>query len=146
MSRIVRSSEFSSVRSVPVNFSATRNMVSNMTVHISPYGITAHELWEHRDTGYTITLHGDVPTEGFVVGSGEESLENPYDSEAIARYMESHADRYSVFGIWRDEYTGIVYVDAVQVVLSREKALKWAHKRHELAIWDIEANQEVRTY
>lgn len=117
-----------------------------MTVHISPYGITAQELWEHRDNGHTITLYGKVPTEGFVVGSGKPSLENPTDSEAIARYMESHADQYSTFGIWRDSTTDVVYVDAVQIVPTRETALKLARERHELAVWDIANNLEIRTY
>lgn len=87
-------------------------------------------------------------TSGFVVGGrwGAIVIEPGADCRQ-ARESAFEAVRASgapVVGWWLDTETGRVWVEAVDVVDTRPKALALAQARGELAIYDLSTEVEVR--
>ena len=90
--------------------------------------------------GITIDRSGHEPTTGYVVAIAD-SLIDPTIDQAAQWVAEHPAADY--FGSWRDEATGMVYLDAVAVT-DRETATRIATDRHEIAIWHIDTGSEIR--
>ena len=103
--------------------------------------------------GASVDLDGNAPTRGYMVathGTPAKRLANPHAEvlfPAIRAFLteaipELRNGRY--VGYWRDAETGDVYLDVAENVLDRKEALYLAARRHEIAIWDVVACDEIR--
>lgn len=111
-------------------------------------------LWSRQDTGHSVNLRGDTPKSGYMVGGWVPSL--VIEGEDLDRTPLAVTDKwllenyrllqYSSWyaGIWTDQDTGKVYIDISQNIQSREVALGVAAELEELAVWDVENNEEIR--
>lgn len=97
--------------------------------------------------GGTVALNGlPLPSAGYYVGGAGPSL--VFDSFAvvdgpeIARFVESAPSAY--VGWWVDSETGKIYIDAVEWYANEFTATAIAQVRHELAVWDIAGERELR--
>ena len=109
-------------------------------------------LMGHVDEGYSVDVHGNVPTDGYMVGGETPSL--ILKQGVRGRYLTTDAwldQEWDVLtqpgyfaGIWTDTDTGDVYVDISRNVTDLYAALAIAEARGELAIWDVASAKEVR--
>lgn len=94
--------------------------------------------------GATVPLYrGDlVPTTGYVVGVG--GLTVPQDRWGMADHLVAdfvgRADTKYV-GVWAED--GVVYVDKVQIVADRARALELADVHGEIAIYHIDSGETI---
>lgn len=118
---------------------------------LSIYDVT-NELLANRE-GYSVNVHGVLPTYGYMVGGVVPSLilepkaakYGPTDAWLDEHWakLESSPDVFA--GIWEDSVTGLVYVDLSERYDDLYTALAVATARGELAIWDVASSKEVRT-
>lgn len=109
-------------------------------------------LMGHVDEGYSVDVHGNVPTDGYMVGGEVASLilrpENPrpyLTTDAWLDQVWNVLTQPGYFaGIWTDTDTGDVYLDISRNVTDLYTALAIAEARGELAIWDVASAKEVR--
>jgi len=117
--------------------------------------------------GTTVSLEdGKVPgkTDGYFVGKAkgwngkpiESIVINPEDfslkslRRAFGKLYTEHLTRTEAeaskrivggyVGVWKDENTGLVWMDAVNWTADRNEAIRWGIERGELAIYDVAAN------
>lgn len=64
------------------------------------------------------------------------------DRGEIAWWIGTHPA--NLYGVWTDDETGKVYVDATQWAITRRNAIEVGRERGELAVWDIRNNVEIR--
>jgi hypothetical protein len=76
------------------------------------------------------------------VGGKVPTLVNPATYGQVDNWLRDNPSPY--YGSWRDTRTGIVHIDAVDVVAHIMTAISLAAQRREIAIWDIHNGQEVR--
>lgn len=98
-------------------------------------------------SGGTVALNGlPLPVTGFYVGGSVDSLifdsVSVMNADEIAKFTQSAPSAY--VGWWVDDETGKVYVDAVDWFANEYEAARVARKRHEIAIWDIARERELR--
>ena len=105
--------------------------------------------------GTTISIHGDVATSGFAVaglrdGTGnkvERVYDRPITSRDVATYMRNNAGQLSrshaYLGAWVED--GKTYLDISEVHADRSGALKEAHARDEIAIFDLGKFETIHT-
>jgi hypothetical protein len=103
----------------------------------------AQTLWDARETGATVTLGAAEPTTGYVVGIPGYVLVDAQSADIVAQWVQQTPEATG-FGVWRDQRTGRTYFDAVDVIQDRTLALMVAAVRDELAIWDLDAGEELR--
>lgn len=120
----------------------------------------------HAD-GVTIDATGEPVTRGIVVGGAGLGLKAPAGTpvfslwESILQWLTSQlsndphdssgraggpgpGQRALNYGAWKDAATGEVYFDAVDVLTDVAEALLLAHARGEIAVYDLDRQQEVR--
>lgn len=105
-------------------------------------------------SGGTVSLVGeDLPTTGYFVGGVVAPLIlEPSDSPAERRemlddfidYLNGPTVGAAYLGWWTDEETGRVWVDGTSHHQDHDVASKIGFRRHELAIYDIERDRELR--
>lgn len=101
-------------------------------------GITVRVSDMHEPlTGYAVSLPGT-----------EERIPLwRFDAEAVAQYVGDHlddltaSDRY--LGAWVDG-VATVYLDVTEVIPDRATAVRLGRERHQLAIFDIDRQQDIR--
>lgn len=110
--------------------------------------------------GATVMSHNvDTPTE-WVCGGVRDSLVVATTPEAAERqsvpllttfvlrsWLTRNSDigpQYG-YGVWRDDYSGLVYFDVVDFHPTESEALTIAEARGELAVFDIATGRTVRT-
>ena len=105
--------------------------------------------------GITVSIHGDVPHEGFAVAGITDAsgtkVESMYDREVTAKdvrsYMSAHADQLkepnAYMGAWVD--AGKTFLDVSQVFSDRSAALDAARQRDEIAVFDLAKFESVYT-
>lgn len=87
---------------------------------------------------------------GYVVGGLVPTLVFDADTQVdefiyhVARFIDRQSSTVEYVGVWKDESTGMVHVDAVQWVESRVTAETLGIQRGELAIWDCANGEEIR--
>lgn len=114
----------------------------------NPYGIASilHDMATHGEDGTVSSYNLDLPTTGYYVGGKYESLvfEYPHlvDRGEIAWWIGRHSSPW--YGVSVDSEDGKVYFDAVNHIESRSVALSLGRIRKEIAVWDIENNEEIR--
>jgi hypothetical protein len=81
-------------------------------------------------------------TRGFYCG-GFQKLEGvkQIDAQNLDRLTFK---KNELFGAWTDKKTDILWLDKVRWFYKKSKALEWAEKLQELAVWDCEAREEIR--
>lgn len=118
-----------------------------------PHEIT-NILMEHVETGYSVDVHGEVPTDGYMVGGEVDSLvidemKNYTPYLTMDAWLVKHWDLLNkpgyYAGIWRDLDTNLIYVDISRNIADLYMALAIASSRGEIAIWDVASAKEVRT-
>lgn len=92
--------------------------------------------------GKTVDRFGAVPTEGYVVGV--EGIQNPETVDEVAKWVGTFVGTPYYFGVWRDSESNIDFFDAVEVHSDLQEALRAAHLRGEIAIWDLANAEEIR--
>lgn len=110
-------------------------------------------LIEESDSGYSINLTGEQPTDGYMVGGEVESLiikdDEPRRYTTIDAWLVNHIDllhtRGYFAGVWKDTDTDLIYIDISRNVDDLYTALAMAEARGELAIWDVANGKEIRT-
>lgn len=108
----------------------------------------ANALYVCKDDGGTVDRDGmfDPNRTGYYVGGLYPSLVfdsvHDVDRGEVAWWVGTHFARY--YGIWTDDETGKVYIDAVQWSVSREAAVRVGRYRGEIAVWDVKNGQEIR--
>lgn len=94
--------------------------------------------------GSTVPLYrGDlVPTTGYVVGVGGITV--PADRWGMADHLVTdfvqRADTKYI-GVWMED--GVVYVDKVQIVADRDRALELADVHGEIAIYHLDTGETI---
>ncbi len=108
----------------------------------------ADVLYALKDQGATVHRDGEANPHGsgYYVGGLFPSLVfdsiHDVDRGEMAWWIGTHPAQY--YGIWEDDETGKVYIDAVQWAVSRYAAVSVGRDRGEIAVWDIKNGQEVR--
>lgn len=112
-----------------------------------------------RDSGgSTTTVHGRAITTGKSVSPYPEHS-RPYRNEhvhqpafiakAVEKYRTDKADLLSqpghALGTWLDTDTGTLWLDVVVVVSTRREAASLARRHNQIAYFDLDTGQEVRT-
>lgn len=111
------------------------------------YSIAA-ALHVYREDGVTVDEDGvaDPHKVGYYVGGLYPSLVfdsvNDVDRGEVAWWVGTHGARY--YGVWTDQETGKVYIDAVQWCVTRDNAIRAGRDRGEIAVWDIRKGEEIR--
>jgi len=105
-------------------------------------------------SGGTVSLTGeDLPTTGYFVGGVVAPLVlEPSDPPAKRRemldgfidYLNGPTVEAAYLGWWTDEETGRVWVDGTSHHRDLDVAVEIGLRRHEIAIFDIERDREVR--
>lgn len=105
--------------------------------------------------GTTISVHGDVATTGFAVAGLRDATGNkvervydrPITSRDVATYMRNNARQlaqsHTYLGAWVEN--GKTYLDISEVHANRSDALKEAHARDEIAIFDLGKFETIHT-
>lgn len=115
--------------------------------------IIASYLAEHAGTGATVALaDAHAPQSGYAVGRppygtvfGPGTGRFPTRlATRIAEWLDTLPTDVQYVGIWRDDRTGRVHVDAVDVFANRSDAHGASHRRGELAYFDLAAGEETR--
>lgn len=87
-----------------------------------------------------------LPKAGFYVGGVRPSLVissvSDLDRGDLAWFIGGTEARY--FGVWTDTGDGKIYFGAVSHVDNYHDAFMLGNERGEIAIWDIERNEEIR--
>lgn len=118
-----------------------------------PHNIT-DILMCHSEDGYSVSVTGETPTDGYMVGGGVTSLvideeKNYAPYLTTDKWLEGHWELLNkpgyFAGIWTDSESGLVYVDISRNVADLYSALAIATARGELAVWDVAHGVEVRT-
>lgn len=118
-----------------------------------PHNIT-DILMGHSEDGYSVSVTGETPTDGYMVGGEVASLvidesKNFQPFLTTDKWLEGCWDLLNkpgyFAGIWTDSESGLVYVDISRNVADLYSALAIAASRGELAIWDVASAKEVRT-
>ena len=99
-------------------------------------------ILESNLTGCTTDRNGTAPTTGACVGIADSLVTDSFDVWATTLFVYDHPD-VNWFGVWQDNETGFVYVDAV-LVTTLEMAIAIGTERGEIAVWDIDTNTEIR--
>lgn len=107
--------------------------------------------------GGTFTVNGyleHVPESGYMVGGLIDSLvfspKGLYESEIAQIFMQYQAripqtiSDSVYFGSWIDTETGLWHLDASEHYDNVDDASITARERGELAIWDIDASDDIR--
>lgn len=95
------------------------------------------------DGGFSVTAHGDVPTEGFMVspykGAEKAIAVSQFGRRDVYSFARAHADLLAkpdhFIGGWRDGDT--IYLDVSVVAQTEEGAREMAVAADQLAIYDI---------
>ena len=93
--------------------------------------------------GTTMCKHGEIPTEGYVVG--EKTLyKGPFPEvlnvKEIAALIKTSEGNF--FGSWKDK-DGLLYIDEVEIYHSLDVAVHVAKKRKEKAIYSLRSKEEI---
>lgn len=102
---------------------------------------TTATLWHairNGEAGVTADSLGfELPHYGYYVGGQSPTLVMPTGTvtpDDVAGFVSTHPEtRY--FGMWEDD--GKIYVDAVDLIYSGQRAMELARERGELAVFDI---------
>lgn len=112
-----------------------------------------------QDGGATVSLTVDpewnavvTPTTGYAVGRPPYgAVFGPGTSgravtlrRAILEWLGTLPSDVTHVGIWRDDHTGRVHVDVVDVITVKSVAHGYAVRRGELAYYDLGRSEEVR--
>lgn len=110
----------------------------------------ATQLWVMAVDGVdgTISAQGEPPPEsGYLVGGAFPSLVfddvTQVDRGEVAWWIGTNIST-PFYSVWEDTGTGKIYFDGVEHYLTPALAFSMGRGRKEVAVWDIEANAEVR--
>jgi len=98
--------------------------------------------------GATVDRDGifDPRDHGYYVGGLFPSLVfdsvDTVDRGEVAWWIGTHVAKF--YGVWADEETGKVYIDAVDWTYDLVAALTVGRNRGEIAVWDIAQGAEIR--
>lgn len=97
-------------------------------------------------SGFTVNAFtGEIPTSGYCVAL--EATQNSHDDEGLARVIgliESGTTRAEYVGGWLDTDTGLYYYDATVVVPTLAEALELGRVNGQIAIFHLDAMEEIR--
>jgi hypothetical protein len=102
-----------------------------------------------KDGGVTINLKGEEPTTGYAfspfIGAELVVPIGAFTPDAVANYVHTHyselAQPDNFLGIWTQGQN--IFIDVSQVVFDKDAALRRAAEAHQIAIWDIDNDQEI---
>lgn len=110
----------------------------------------ATELYNMAVDGVDGTISAEdkpLPRSGYLVGGAFPSLvfenKTQVDRGELAWWIGSN-EPMPYYGVWVDTDTGKVYFDGVEHLESPALAGELGRQRGEIAIWDIEAGEELR--
>jgi len=72
-----------------------------------------------------------------------KSLYEGYDLHQARYHALEHQSKGGLTGVWTDFKTGKIYVDESYYTTSKRKAIKFARKRGELAIYDCKNQKSL---
>lgn len=92
--------------------------------------------------GTTVSVTGDVPTTGFMVGGGNNTPELvTNDTRELSAWVAENSGSY--FGAWKNTDTDTYHFDVSEHYDSLDSAMLVARFRGELAIYDIANGTEI---
>ena len=92
--------------------------------------------------GFTVDLQGNHITTGFAVARLE--TQNSHGEQGAARVLAYATENNCYIGGWLDTETNKYYFDAVDVYTSESQAIAIAIKREQIAVYDLEEDEEIR--
>lgn len=101
-----------------------------------------------QDGTYLVKSNGDIVNYGerwgygYFVANGADGVELDPGQDAAGWIRDATFTDYLV-GVWTNPENGVVYIDPVDHVDSREYAIKLGRERGELAIWDAYENVAI---
>lgn len=106
--------------------------------------------------GLTVSPTGTEPTTGFCINEVGDCPKIPEADffnhntghQALDAFLTDHADWFTGdnakhVGIWHDTTNGVVVLDRVDVIATRDDAIRIGHERHQRSIWDVENQTEI---
>lgn len=102
-----------------------------------------------KNGGCTVLFNGQMnPTTGYIVANGFHG-EKMAPSELSQEKLETLASRFQALqsdglGTWIDKADNSLYIDPVYHISSRDEAIALAIANSEIAIWDCQAQSEIR--
>jgi hypothetical protein len=104
-----------------------------------------------REGGFSLSRNGHEPPGGFMVAySGDEEVfdQSTVGTQTMGEYMSRHEEDLNkpgaYLGGWVDHKSGKVYLDVSENVESLDEAKRIGKGRKQIAIYDIEADDEIR--
>ncbi len=138
---------------------------SMLTEPTNPFGYEMRQVVRHtldefmEGGGVTLDLGGHSPEKGYQVGKPGFGEVVPSKADlkpaTLRRWImrnqrqlgvPGHPKPHNNVGLWADEQDGgKTYIDVSENVPSQGRAVDLAKQRGELAIWDVDNQQEIRT-
>lgn len=127
---------------------AQEKVMSNFTI---PRDVIARSVeLTKQNGGSTISLRGEIPTEGFSFAPSKATeISVPVDQfneKILTDYCGMMYDRFqgegAHIGTW--DFEGKTYMDVSRVVLDEQQAVKDAIKSNQIGIYDLKAGKDKR--
>ncbi len=97
-----------------------------------------------RDGGFTLDDDRNDATTGFAVGNGKASLKIHPTIQVVPMLDAFLTSVRGPVGGWIDSETDYIYLDSLSIIADRDEAIARARAAGEIAIFDLDAMEEVR--
>lgn len=101
--------------------------------------------------GITFRLNDDAPTSGYLVSipAFSQVVEKDFTEQVLKEFVDRNKHLVETvpnlyFGVWLDTDTGFWHLDLSGLAPDKESGIRTGHVAHQLAIWDVRNNKEIR--
>lgn len=110
--------------------------------------LLANTLYQFCKEGLSMNIKLEEPTDGYMVSVIPGPIFDnvaAVDVGEIKKFIDNHdGPNFTFFGVWTDSETGKIYFDMSLCISEKERALKIASEKNQLAIWDVKNKCEIR--
>jgi len=96
-----------------------------------------------RRSRFTYDLRGDCIVYSGVVAAYRATRDSPHFTDLAEAVAHAFAHD-GLVGAWRDPATGRMSYDSCRLFMDMESALRFAHEQQQLAIYNLNRDEEVR--
>ena len=99
-----------------------------------------------NNDGFTVDSNLKPVKNGYAVSpyKGLEISGQVLSLSTVRKFLNKRPDNQALIGGWRDNTTGIYYLDYSHVTPSRREAVKIAKKHKQIAVYNLNTNKEIR--
>ena len=129
---------------------------ANAASHQNGINDKVMSLIRNSPDGFSVTLHGQQPTNGYMVATqGRQqniplgTLGSATGAAVIKSYAEANRDVLSKSGAylggWHDKSAGHLVLDVSHNIVNRNAAIRQGVARNQKSIWDVRKGREIPT-